>query len=153
MTDSEFKNLPHCVGDNRVATRGNEVVHGYKPDVTVEDPEGHLVFILEHENKTDRKAFLGNVVKAEECAECQSSTPTLIIVMKARGNTTVPQIAQHLSRYSTWLAGLKGGRMSLSSICIIEEQEYSDSLTAKEVMGSQAFRARSTCSPVSERSK
>ena len=58
MKDSEFKNLSHPIGVNKIDTRGKLCPNGYKPDVTVKDPDGRLVFIIESEQKTDRKAFL-----------------------------------------------------------------------------------------------
>lgn len=150
MRDREFKQLRHCVGNNRVATRGKKVAPGYFPDMTVRDPKGHLLFIVEHESKTDRKALLGDVVKAEWFAEKENATPTLIIVMKRSNNATVKQIGNHLPLYSTWLAKLKGGRMSLSAIRIMEHEDYSQSLENKEEMGSPAFDLRTTCIPVTD---
>lgn len=57
---------------------------GYKPDLTVTNPEGQLIFVLEHENKSDRKCYLGDLVKAEKYAESRNSEPALIIAMKCR---------------------------------------------------------------------
>ena len=65
MKDSEFKGLGHLVGDLIISSRGTEVARGYKPDVTIVDRSGQVMFILECEQKTDRKAFLGGFIKAE----------------------------------------------------------------------------------------
>ena len=86
MNDSEFKCLAHQLGDLKVKSRGSEVTRGYKPDLTLIDETGRLMFIVECEQKTDRKAFLGAVVKAEKYAEDSHCSPTLIIVMKEASN-------------------------------------------------------------------
>lgn len=150
MTDREFKRLCHNVGCNQIGTRGEEVSPGYKPDLSIRNPSGDLKHIVEHENKTDRKSFLGDVVKAEKYAGEQSAAdPTLIIVMKQHDQqTTVSQIVGHLSPYASWLAGLKGGRLDLSAIRIIEEKDYLKSLDAKEILGSHEFNKRATSVPV-----
>src|SRR3546814_19864403 len=78
-----------------IAARGREVAPGYKPDVTVRDASGALACILEAEQKTDRKAFLGDLIKAEMYAEQEGANPTLLIVMQPQPNTTTEQIANH----------------------------------------------------------
>src|SRR5262245_31752813 len=105
MKDSDFKALPHRVGACRIVSRGTEVAKGYKPDLTVNDMNDQLAFILECEQKTDRKAFIGDVVKAEKYAEERGAHPVLVIVMKLEKNTTLDQIANHLKLYVTWLRG------------------------------------------------
>ena len=90
MKDSEFKALNHLIGHgNVIATRGQQVADGYKPDATVINAAGSIVYILESEQKTDRKAFLGDVLKAEYLSDRQNITPELIIVMRIFKNTTV----------------------------------------------------------------
>lgn len=60
MKDAEFKALNHPVGNNIIVTRGTAVAAGYKPDITITDTNGQLRYILESEQKKDRKAFLGD---------------------------------------------------------------------------------------------
>jgi len=142
VKDDAFKSLLHCLGTHRIASRGNVVARGYKPDLTVSSPDNQLAFIIECEQKTDRKAFLGNLVKAEKYAEDCGAHPVLVIVMQEFSNTTVHQIADHLTPYAVWLARLKGGKLNLSDILLISDQEYQRSLEANELLGSQGFRAR-----------
>ena len=142
MKDDAFKNLPHCLGTHRIVSRGNVAARGYKPDLTVSSPDNQLAFIVECEQKTDRKALLGSLVKAEKYAEDCGAHPVLVIVMAEFPNTTVPQIADHLTPYAVWLARLKGGKLNLSDILLISDQEYQRSLEANELLGSQGFRAR-----------
>lgn len=142
MKDDAFKGLLHCLGTHRVVSRGNVVARGYKPDLTVFSDDDQLAFIVECEQKTDRKAFLGDLVKAEKYAEDCGAYPVLVIVMQEFPNTTVQQIADHLVPYALWLARLKGGKLNLSDILVISDQEYERSLEADEFLGSQGFRAR-----------
>ena len=142
MKDSEFKRLNHMVGDNRIGSRGTAVCQGYKPDVTVVDANNRLKFILESEQKTDRKAFLGNVIKAEKYAEECNASPMLIIVMQPQQNTTVEQIAEHLQPYAVWLRQRLNEEVRLSGIFVISDSEYLSSAQAQELLGSNAFVRR-----------
>lgn len=142
MNDSEFKALQHCVGTHRIVSRGTQVANGYKPDLTVCDTNDQLVFIVECEQKTDRKAFLGDLVKAEKYAEDCRAHPILVIVMRPVENTTVQQIADHLYPYAAWIARLKGGSLNLTDILVVSDEEYQRSVNATEPLGSQQFRAR-----------
>jgi hypothetical protein len=144
MNDSDFKRLPHCVGNNRISSRGEEVAAGYKPDLTVTDTKGQLVFIVECERKTDRKAFLGALVKAEKYAEDCHASPVLVIVMHPFKNTTVEQIANHLAPYKRWLDGLRDGVPHLRALIVISDKEYKKSAQAKEVIASGQFCERGT---------
>lgn len=142
MKDSDFKALQHCVGANRIASRGTEVAAGYKPDITVNDANGRLVFILESEQKTDRKAFLGDLVKAEKYAEERQARPTLVVVMQCFDNTTVQQIADHLRPYANWLARRNGGALTLAKVLVISDDEYLKSVQANEPLASGQFQKR-----------
>lgn len=142
MKDVAFKDLQHRLGGHHIVSRGEEVAAGYKPDLTVSSSDNQLAFIVECETKTDRKAFLGNLVKAEKYAEDCGAHPVLVIVMKESPNTTVRQIANHLTPYAVWLARLKGGKLNLADILLISDQEYQRSVEANELLGSQGFRAR-----------
>ena len=144
MNDAKFKKLSHCIGPNHIATRGTSVsvAPRYKPDITVRGADDSLAVILECEQKTDRKAFLGDLVKAEKYAEEEKATPILIIVMQQSKSTTVLQIAKHLRPYAAWLARLKNGRLNLAKILIISDKQYMRSLNNAETIGSTAFRKR-----------
>lgn len=143
MKDSEFKYLPPCLGDLVVNSRGTEVAPGYKPDLTIVNPAGQLTFIVECEQKTDRKAFLGDLIKAEKYAEDCKASPSLIIVMQPAYNTTVNQIAKHLKPYATWLDRLKPQGLNLAEVLVISDDQYLSSMQGNEILGSTAFRARS----------
>jgi hypothetical protein len=142
MKDSQFKALAHRIGANVVASRGSAVSSGYKPDVTVSDTSGNLKFILESEQKTDRKAFLGALLKAEMYAEQQKARPELIIVMQVFKNTSTKQIAAHLRPYKDWLASKKGGVLNLSAIHVLSDDDYEAAIAAIEDIGSEPFKLR-----------
>lgn len=143
MQDAIFKDCKHQVGKgNKIASIGKQVSKGYKPDVTVKDAKGNLLYILECEQKTDRKAFLGDFIKAEFHAEHKEQHPRLIIVMQECNNTTTQQIAAHLRPYIKWLK-LKGcGQLSLSAVQVLSDEEYEQSISAGETLGSEAFKKR-----------
>ena len=142
VKDTDFKDLDHRVGPHRIASIGNEISGGYKPDITIEDSHGNLKYILECEQKTDRKAFIGDLIKAEKHAEDFNANPSLIIVMKPEDNTTIRQIGDHIKIYVEWLARIKG-KMNLSSVVVISDANYVDSFKKNELIGSQAFLRRS----------
>ncbi len=142
MNDAKFKALLHPTGKDRVASWGTAVSAGYKPDVIIRDIEERLTFILECEQKTDRKAFLGALLKAELYAEQQRARPTLVIVMQPQANTTTQQIANHLRPYILWLAGKQGGRMNLACVHILSDTEYETAILEGEELASAAFQRR-----------
>ena len=142
MKDSDFKNLHHQVGNLVIATRGTEISQGYKPDITVTDSNATLQYILECEQKTDRKAFLGDVLKAQKHSEQCNASPALIIVMREFKNTTVRQIADHIQNYVQWLNRRLNGGLALSRIAVMADSEYLHSVRAQEILGSVQFMQR-----------
>ena len=63
---------------------------------------------MESESKTDRKAFLGDFIKAEKYSQELGINPTSIIVMTEKDNTTLAQVHAHLIPYVRWVRSLKG---------------------------------------------
>ena len=141
MKNATFKACKHQVGKgNVIAPIGKAVSKGYKPDVTVKDAKGNLLYILECEQKTDRKAFLGDFIKAEFHAEHKKQHPELIIVMQVFNNTTTKQIAAHLRPYIKWLKSKGSGQLSLSAVQVLSDKEYAQSISDRETLGSEAFK-------------
>jgi hypothetical protein len=140
MKDADFKALNHPTSGDFVVTCGTEVSPGYKPDIIVRDASSKLRFILECEQKTDRKAFLGDLLKAEIYADQQGARPTLIIVMKPHRNTTTRQIADHLKPYIAWLALKNGGQLNLTNVHVLSDSEYLQAIRSNMCMGSSAFK-------------
>lgn len=142
MKDSDFKRLPHRIGDLRIASRGSDVSEGYKPDLTITDQRGALQFIVECEQKTDRKAFLGDFLKAERYAEERKSNPTLVIVMQPADNIKVQQIARQIQSYAHWLHRRMSDGLYISRIVVMSDIEYEQSVQDGEILGSQNFLNR-----------
>ena len=144
MKDSHFKKSKHIIPcGHKIATTGRSVQrdYGYKPDITIIDTENNVSFILESEQKTDRKAFLGDILKAAVYAKEKEISPDLIIVMQAFSNTTVKQIYDHLVPYVTWLSSNLDG-LHLSHIQVLSDDDYLASINACEELGSRGFRDR-----------
>ncbi len=141
MKDAVFKALRHPIGGGAIASSGSAVSSGYKPDITVKDADGVLQFILESEQKTDRKAFLGDLMKAEMFAESQKAHPELIIVMQCFKNTTTKQIADHIRPYMNWIRSKNGGALSLSAVQVLSDVEYMSAIAAGDLLGSPAFKS------------
>lgn len=143
MKDSEFKGLNHPMAHGETVTSSGQTVSpGYKPDITISDQNGLLKYILESEQKADRKAFLGSLLKAEMYAESIPAWPELIIVMQVFSNATTKQIADHIRPYSQWLAMKNGGSLNLSSIQVVSDVEYEAAISAGETLGSAQFKCR-----------
>lgn len=142
MEDSEFKQMIHQVGNNTISSNGAQVSSGYKPDLTIQNNNGEIVFILESEQKTDRKAFLGDLIKAEKYAQEFNYSPMLIIVMQEFSNTTVSQISNHLQPYLTWISNGFGNNSKIKNILVMSDQEYIQSSSSAEIIGSQEFISR-----------
>lgn len=145
MKDSDFKKLDHQLGKLRIASNGTAVTDGYKPDLTVSDSDGKVVYILESEQKTDRKAYLGDLLKAEKYAKTINANPCLIVVMKESKNTTLNNIANQFREYASWLHRSLINGLSISSIQIISDVQYKESVKACEEIGSEAFLSRVVC--------
>jgi hypothetical protein len=142
MKDADFKSLSHPIGVNLIASSGSAVSTGYKPDITVKDTNGVLKFILESEQKTDRKAFLGDLLKAEMHAEQHGANPELVIVMSPFRNTTTLQIADHIRPYKMWLEKKNGGALHLSGVQVLSDADYIAAIAAGEQLGSTKFKSR-----------
>ena len=130
------------MGELRIASCGSEVSDGYKPDLTVTDLRGALQFIVECEQKTDRKAFLGDLLKAERYAEECKANPTLVIVMKQADNTKVQQIARQIQSYAHWLHRRISDGLYIPRIVVMSDIEYEQSVQVGEILGSQNFLDR-----------
>lgn len=142
MKNLDFKNTEHLVGDLKIRSRGEEVAKGYKPDLTLVDHSGQVKFIFECERGTNRKAFLGALVKAEKYAREHKASPTLVFVMRPVSNTTVAQIADHLQPYLIWLDGLIPRGVNIAEVLVLSDDQYLSSIRSGEIIGSPAFRAR-----------
>ena len=119
MHDRYFKNLNHrCKGFSVIYT-GQELVPGYKPDIVLQNEEKEELIILESETSTNRKAFLGGMLKAAYYLT-EAKRGRLVFIMKEHSNATVKQITHHLKPYFVWIKPLT----NLESIQIISDRDY-----------------------------
>ena len=139
MKDADFKALEHPVGRLVISSRGSETSSGYKADLTITDLSGNLLYIFECEQKTDRKAFLGDLLKASRHAHETGTCPTLIVVMQTFTNTTSSQIFKQLVSYADWLSQNLNNGLSLSGIHVMTDEQYKFVVDAKIEIGSFEF--------------
>lgn len=131
MKDSEFKELIRTTFFDATYQLGEQLDDGYKPDAVVLEGE-NVSLIFESEQKTDRKAFLGSLVKAQFYACKNNQSPHLIIVMREFENTRVTQMIDHLSLYIDWLMGLSGEGFGLKSVQIISDKKIDQLLSNRK---------------------
>jgi hypothetical protein len=139
MKDKIFKNLPHNLGNLITHTTGGEVAKGYKPDFTAKDHDGLVSLIMECESKTDRKAYLGDFIKAEKFSHENGLKPVLVIVVTERKNTKIDQLCDHLIPYIQWIRSLNTS-VNVRELLFISDINYKLSLKNKEVILSNEFR-------------
>jgi hypothetical protein len=142
MYDSEFKNFTHLIGENnKIYSNGQQIYHGYSPDLAISNSNDEIIYLIENERKSDRKAFLGDIMKASYFCEKIQCSATLIIIMKESGNqTTISQISTHLKEYYLWLKKL--GASYLNNVLIMTDDEYAESVDKQELLGSKEFTTR-----------
>lgn len=118
MEDSIFKNLAHGADGYFIMLNGQEIDTGYKPDVVLRNG-GDEYIIIESETGTNRKAFLGNMMKA---AKYLSGTRSgiAVLVIKEHSNTTVEQIYRHLIPYFKWIMPLT----NITAVYLINAEHY-----------------------------
>lgn len=142
MFDSEFKSFVHQLPEgHHILANGQDLVPGYRPDVAIANDENNVTLILESERKTERKAFIGDLVKASHFAHKHEKEVTLVIVMKeVRSQTTVDQVARNIEPYFEWLFSL--GATQLGRVCLLSDESYRESAEAREVLLSDEFLKR-----------
>ena len=129
----------------RIKTIGKEVYKGYKPDLVLKC--GRISLIVELESKTDRKAFNGDVVKAEQYAFNENLNLTLLIVITQKhSNTTVNNIAVDLRRFAVPIlqrAGRKAkGRVKEILVWLGEDLLLASPSSIKDLRKVNEFAAR-----------
>ncbi len=143
MKDSDFKALSHIIPEGcSIHTKGEELSQGYKPDLSVENSSRKVVLICENEIKTDRKAFLGDLIKAERYYDEEKSKGDLLIVLKEQDNTTVGQIAKHISPYFKWLKTTRLSPNGVEQVLIITDVDYQEANCKNETILSPEFKKR-----------
>lgn len=117
IKDREFKKLLHECKGYSMHSNGNAVEEGYKPDYTMR--MGNDFIILESENSSSRKTFVGGMLKAAHFLQGER-TGSLVFVIVPRRNTKAMTIALHLKKYFSWISE----KTNLKEIYVIEASHY-----------------------------
>ena len=117
MKDFDFKRLNHKFKNYNITLRGGKLADGYKPDMVLCLGESYI--ILECENGTSRKHFIGGLLKAAKFLTGDKEG-ILVYVILIKKNTTERQIAKHLRPYLDWISSLT----SLREVYIISDEKY-----------------------------
>ena len=98
ITDREFKQMNHRVDGFLIISKGSEIEKGYKPDIDLKHKTKDDYTIIECENNSNRKVFLGGMMKAAMYLTGKRSG-ILVFVMSESENTSMRQIANQLKKY------------------------------------------------------
>lgn len=96
---------------------GQELEDGYKPDYVLKNETGYI--ILESENTSSRKTFVGGMIKAAHFLQ-NEKRGQLVFVIVPKENTTALAIAKHLKPYLTWIEHCT----NLKDVFVIEAKYY-----------------------------
>ena len=122
IPDSIFKSINHHYKDYIFFRNGQEVEKGYKPDFVLNNGDSYV--IIESENSSNRKMFIGCMFKAAHFLQNEKKG-ILVIVMKEMINTKVQSIGSQIQIYYDWIKD----KTNLNEIYIIAEDQYfSDNL-------------------------
>lgn len=128
IPDKQFKALLHNCSKYEPHLNGQEIESGYKPDFVLKFNSDFL--ILESENTSSRKTFVGGMMKAAHYLQGER-TGKLVFVMVPKYNTTAMQIANHLKLYLKWI----GGKTNLRDVYVIEADQYYSNESVIELLG------------------
>lgn len=117
ITDSIFKSLSHMHGKHKMFSNGQVLEPGYKPDFVMRD--GNDYIILESENCSSRKTFVGGLIKAAHFLQ-GNRTGKLIFVIVHKKNTSSKAIANHLIPYFQWIKP----HTNLAAAYVIDAMDY-----------------------------
>lgn len=117
IKDLDFKSLNHSCEGYEKYRNGQTLELGYKPDYVLK--RGNEYIILESENSSSRKTFVGGMIKAAHFLTGEKHGK-LIFVIVAKKNTSASSIAKHLQKYFDWISI----NTNLKEIYVIESTAY-----------------------------
>ena len=117
IPDKKFKELNHTFKGYTKYLCGQSLEPGYKPDYVLK--KGNEYLILESENSSSRKTFVGGMIKAAHFLQ-NKKRGILIFVIVPKVNTKASSIAAHLKTYFTWIKP----HTNLKSVYVIEASHY-----------------------------
>lgn len=119
ISDYTFKHLPHKALGYALWRKGGEIMPSYMPDYVLKD--GNRYIILESENNTNRKMFVGCLMKAAYFLQ-KEKTGFLVIVLHEMDNTKLNQIKDHLTSYYQWIK--QAHLTNMSAVFLIRDKDY-----------------------------
>ena len=130
MKDRKFKNIKHNARGYKIFKNGQELMKGYKPDVVLKNKNEYI--ILESEVSTNRKVFIGGMIKAAKFLKLKT-VGILVYVIEERKNTTNKQIAEHLKEYYEWIRD----KTNLANIFVISDSDYCEDDNPIEILSTE----------------
>lgn len=121
IKDKVFKGLNHTFKSYQKFLDGGEIENGYKPDFVLKKNNEYI--ILESENSSSRKLFIGGLIKASHFLTGKKSG-ILLFVMVPKKNTTAISIAKQIKVYFSWIKD----KTNLKEVWIIECNKYYDGI-------------------------
>ena len=110
-----------CIRDRSkgydVFLKGGDLEGGYRPDYVLKRDNEYI--ILESENATSRKTFVGGMLKAAHFLT-GSNRGILIYVITPKENTKVLSIVEQIKTYFDYIRGIT----NLWKIYVIEDEKY-----------------------------
>lgn len=117
IPDQLFKALKHTCKGYETFLKGATLESGYKPDFVLKC--GNEYIILESENSSSRKTFVGALTKAAHFLQGER-TGTLVLVIVPKKNTKASSIAKHLKNYFIWIKSIS----NIKEVYVIDAKEY-----------------------------
>ncbi len=117
IPDKFFKALPHSCKGYEKHFSGESLDEGYRPDYVLKKGDSYL--ILESENATSRKTFVGGMIKAAHFLQGERKGK-LVYIIVPKPNTKAVSIARHLKKYLTWIKNIS----NLKEVYVIEAAQY-----------------------------
>lgn len=128
IPDRQFKELLHCSKAYGNHLNGQELEPGYKPDFVLKN--GNDFIILESENSSSRKTFVGGMMKAAHFLQGDKQGK-LVFVLVPKKNTTAKAIAKHLMPYFKWIKD----KTNLTEVYVIEARQYYNNDCVMDLLG------------------
>lgn len=126
IPDNLFKSLSHCCTGYEEFLNGQTIEAGYRPDYVLN--KGNDFIILESENSSSRKTFIGGLIKAAHYLQNQK-TGILVFIIVPKKNTTATSIARQLKTYFSWIRD----KTNLRNVYVIEANQYYDNSAVLEI--------------------
>ena len=117
IPDRLFKKLLHTHDGYSMYLNGQELEEGYKPDYVLKN--GNEFIILESENTSSRKTFVGGMIKAAHYLQ-NKRKGRLVFVIVPKENTTAIAISKHLKPYLKWIENCT----NLKDVFVVEAKHY-----------------------------